>query len=57
VSSLYIELLVAAVVAFFILDEAITPASVLGGAVILLGMWLVNRENQWPRVVEETASR
>jgi drug/metabolite transporter (DMT)-like permease len=40
---LYIEPLVAVVVAFFILGEAITPASLLGGAVILLGVWMVNR--------------
>ena len=40
---LYIEPLVAVVVAFFILGEAITPASLIGGAVILFGVWLVNR--------------
>ena len=40
---LYIEPLVAVVVAFFILGEAITLASILGGAVILFGVWLVNR--------------
>lgn len=40
---LYIEPLVAVVVAFFILGEAITPASLMGGAVILFGVWLVNR--------------
>jgi drug/metabolite transporter (DMT)-like permease len=40
---LYIEPLVAVVVAFFILGEAITPASLLGGTVILFGVWLVNR--------------
>jgi drug/metabolite transporter (DMT)-like permease len=31
-------------VAFFILGEAITPASLVGGAVILFGVWLVNRD-------------
>jgi len=40
---LYIEPLVAVVVAFFILGEAITAASLTGGAVILFGVWLVNR--------------
>jgi drug/metabolite transporter (DMT)-like permease len=40
---LYIEPLVAVVVAFFILGEAITLASLIGGAVILFGVWLVNR--------------
>jgi drug/metabolite transporter (DMT)-like permease len=50
---LYIEPLVAVVVAFFILDEVITPASVLGGAVILFGVWLVNRPSQSVQAVEE----
>ena len=40
---LYIEPLVAAVVTSFILGEVITPASLIGGAVILFGVWLVNR--------------
>ena len=40
---LYIEPLVAMVVAFFILGEPITVAALLGGGVILFGVWLVNR--------------
>jgi len=40
---LYIEPLVAVVVAFFILSEPITLASLFGGGVIILGVWLVNR--------------
>jgi drug/metabolite transporter (DMT)-like permease len=40
---LYIEPLVTVVVAFFVLGEAITPALLVGGAVILFGVWLVNR--------------
>ncbi len=40
---LYIEPLVAVVVAAIILNEPVTWASVLGGAVILFGVWLVNR--------------
>jgi len=40
---LYIEPLVAVVVAFFLLGEAITSASLIGGAIILFGVWLVNR--------------
>ena len=40
---LYIEPLVAVVVAFFILGEPITVASLIGGGIILLGVWLVNR--------------
>lgn len=42
-SFLYIEPLVAAVVAFFVLNEAIVPASLLGGGIILFGVWLVNQ--------------
>ena len=42
---LYLEPLVAVVVAFFILGEAITAASVLGGGVILFGVWIVNRDD------------
>jgi drug/metabolite transporter (DMT)-like permease len=34
------------VVAFFILGEAITPASRLGGAIIIFGVWLVNRNEE-----------
>lgn len=40
---LYIEPLIAMVVAFFILNEAITVASLVGGGIILFGVWLVNR--------------
>lgn len=40
---LYIEPLVAVVVAFFVLGEPVTVVSLIGGGVILLGVWLVNR--------------
>jgi drug/metabolite transporter (DMT)-like permease len=40
---LYIEPLVAVVVAFFVLGEQTSPASLLGGGIILFGVWLVNR--------------
>ncbi|MEW6404122.1 MAG: DMT family transporter [Chloroflexota bacterium] len=40
---LYIEPLVAVVVAAVILNERITLASLLGGGIILFGVWLVNR--------------
>jgi drug/metabolite transporter (DMT)-like permease len=40
---LYIEPLVAVVVAAIILSEPITWASLLGGGIILFGVWLVNR--------------
>ena len=41
---LYIEPLVAVVVAFFVLGEAVTVVSLVGGGVILFGVWLVNRK-------------
>ena len=40
---LYIEPLVAVVVAFFVLGESVTLVSLIGGGVILFGVWLVNR--------------
>lgn len=40
---LYIEPLVAVVVAFFVLSEPITFMSLLGGGIILFGVWMVNR--------------
>jgi len=40
---LYIEPLVAVVVAAVILGEPITWTSLLGGGIILFGVWLVNR--------------
>jgi drug/metabolite transporter (DMT)-like permease len=40
---LYIEPLIAMVVAFFVLGEPITVASLVGGGVILFGVWLVNK--------------
>ena len=39
---LYLEPLIATVVAFIILAEPITLASVIGGGVILFGVWIVN---------------
>lgn len=41
---LYIEPLVAVVVAAIVLSEKITGVSLIGGAIILVGVWLVNRE-------------
>ena len=40
---LYLEPLVAVIVAALLLDEALLAAALLGGAIILLGVWLVNR--------------
>jgi drug/metabolite transporter (DMT)-like permease len=43
---LYIEPLVTVVVAFLILGEAVTIASLIGGVIILSGVWLVNRADE-----------
>jgi len=40
---LYIEPVVTVIVSFFLLNEKITLAGMAGGAIILLGVWLVNR--------------
>lgn len=40
---LYIEPLIAMVVALFVLGEPITVAALAGGGIILLGVWLVNK--------------
>jgi len=40
---LYMEPLVAVVVAAIVLGEAITGASLVGGGIILFGVWIVNR--------------
>lgn len=53
---LYIEPLVAVVVAFFILGEAITWASLAGGAIILFGVWIVNRPSMPTQAVESVES-
>ena len=42
---LYIEPVVTVIVSFLLLNEKITLAGVLGGVIILLGVWLVNRFN------------
>ncbi len=47
---LYIEPLVAVVVAFLILGEAIIPALLIGGTIILFGVWLVNRNQESKQV-------
>jgi drug/metabolite transporter (DMT)-like permease len=40
---LYIEPVVTVIVSFLVINEKITLAGVLGGVIILLGVWLVNR--------------
>lgn len=51
---LYLEPLVTVAVAGLLLDEALTAATLLGGAIILLGVWLVNR--QWKGQVRKGSS-
>jgi drug/metabolite transporter (DMT)-like permease len=51
-SFLYLEPLVAVIVAAILLSEALLWASLVGGAIILVGVWLVNR----PSVQEGTAA-
>jgi drug/metabolite transporter (DMT)-like permease len=51
---LYIEPPVSVVVAFFILGEAITLASLVGGAIVLFGVWLVNRTSESIQATAET---
>ena len=40
---LYIEPVVTVIISFLLLNEKITPAGLLGGAIILVGVWMVNR--------------
>jgi len=42
---LYIEPIVTVIVSYYLLNEKITQAGMAGGAIILLGVWLVNRVN------------
>jgi drug/metabolite transporter (DMT)-like permease len=42
-SFLYLEPIVTVIVASIVLDEAIVPATIIGGAIILFGVWLVSR--------------
>ena len=43
---LYLEPLVATIVAAIVLSESIVPASMAGGGLILLGVWFVNRNSE-----------
>ena len=47
---LYIEPVITVIVSLILLNEKITLPGILGGAIILLGVWLVNRINQTERL-------
>ena len=52
---LYLEPIITLIVAALVLRENILFASLVGGIIILTGVWLVNRPSQSAQVVEETA--
>ena len=52
---LYLEPIITVFVAALVLRENILLASLVGGVIILIGVWLVNRPGQSAQVVEETA--
>lgn len=53
---LYLEPIVTVIVAALLLREALLLATLIGGITIIVGVWLVNRQNQTVQVIEETAS-
>ena len=52
---LYLEPIITLIVAALVLKENILLASLVGGMIILTGVWLVNRPGPSAQVVEETA--
>lgn len=53
---LYLEPIITVVVAALLIKEAILLATLIGGIIILIGVWLVNRPTQSVSVGEEAAS-
>ena len=53
---LYLEPIITVIVAAILLKESILLATLIGGITIIVGVWLVNRQNQSAFVLEETAS-
>jgi drug/metabolite transporter (DMT)-like permease len=51
---LYLEPIITVIVASLVLKEALLLATLIGGIIILIGVWLVNRPSQSMQVVEET---
>ncbi len=54
---LYLEPPVAVVVAALLLAESITWVALLGGGIILFGVWLVNRNHRSPKAVSPRRAR
>ena len=52
---LYLEPIITVIVAAVLIREAILLATLVGGIIILFGVWLVNRPAPSPRLTEETA--
>jgi drug/metabolite transporter (DMT)-like permease len=52
---LYLEPIITVIVAAFVIREAILLATLVGGIIILVGVWLVNRPSQSVPVIKETA--
>ena len=53
---LYIEPLVTVVIAFIVLGEPITPVSLVGGGIILFGVWIVNQNQATKRKMEKNTA-
>jgi drug/metabolite transporter (DMT)-like permease len=53
---LYLEPIVTVIVAALAIRESILLATLIGGSIILIGVWLVNQTSQSVQVIEETAS-
>jgi drug/metabolite transporter (DMT)-like permease len=53
---LYLEPIVTVIVAALVIKESILLATLIGGIIILIGVWLVNRTSQSMQVIEEIAS-
>jgi drug/metabolite transporter (DMT)-like permease len=53
---LYLEPIITVIVAALVIREQIVLATLTGGIIILIGVWLVNRTSQAVQVIEETAS-
>jgi len=53
---LYLEPVITVIVAALVIKESILLATLIGGIIILIGVWLVNRTHLSVQIIEETAS-